>query len=77
MDKITLYTLSTCPKCKVLKMKCSNSDKIQNSDYHVVNLDEDIEALNKLQEMGIKSAPILQVNDHYYTFHDAIEYLKS
>ena len=50
---MTIYSSSTCPKCKVLKMKLDKA----GLDYFVV---EDVE---KMKELGIKSLPYLQLED--------------
>ena len=58
---ITLYSMPTCPRCKVLKMKL----KQQNIEYTEVNDPE------KLEELGIKSVPMLKVNDQLLNFMQA------
>lgn len=47
-----VYSSSTCPKCKVLKMKLDKA----GLEYEVV---EDVEVM---QELGIKSLPYLQLS---------------
>ena len=51
---MTVYSSSTCPKCKVLKMKL---DKLGIA----YNANENIEEMEKL---GIKSLPMMQVGDN-------------
>lgn len=50
---MTVYSSSTCPKCKVLKMKLDKA----GVEYTVV---EDIEVM---KELGIKTLPYLQLSD--------------
>lgn len=62
---VTLYTIH-CPQCTVLQKKLDNS----NIDYNII---DDIE---KMKELGFKSAPILVVDEKAYTFSEAIKWLK-
>ena len=64
---ITVYSSSTCPKCKVLKMKL---DKLGI----VYNVNENISEMEKL---GIKSLPMMQVgDDELLDFGAAIAFVK-
>ena len=64
---MVLYSSSTCPKCKVLKMKLEKAGIKYTAD-------EDIEAM---QLLGIKSLPYLQLdNGTLLDFGDAVRYLK-
>ena len=49
MQKITLFSLPTCPKCKVMKQKL----KAAGVEF------EECQDVGKMQEMGIRSAPAL------------------
>ena len=63
---ITLYSTG-CPKCKVLEKKMHNDGiEFDISD----NIDE-------LIEKGFMSAPILKVDDNYFEFKEAIDWLKN
>lgn len=54
MEKVILYSKSTCPKCKGLKKQIQ---KIENIQYEII---EDIELM---KERGIMEVPILSVFD--------------
>ena len=63
---ITLYSTG-CPKCQVLEKKMRNDGiEFDISD----NIDE-------LIEKGFMSAPILKVDDNYFEFKEAIDWLKN
>ena len=51
---ITVYSSSTCPKCKVLKMKLDKLGIAYNTNE---NIDE-------MEKLGIKSLPMMQVGDN-------------
>ena len=70
MDKIVLYS-THCPKCTVLEIKL----KQLHLDFDVVEDKDTVVTVGK--EHNINTAPILQVNDKYYDFTSAINYLKS
>ena len=64
---ITVYSSSTCPRCKVLKMKL---DKLGIA----YNTNENIEEMEKL---GIKSLPMMQVgDDELLDFGAAIAFIR-
>ena len=58
--KITLYS-THCPMCNVLEKKL----QMKNIEYDICT---DIKEMRKL---GFLSAPILKVDDDYYTFKEA------
>lgn len=60
-----LYTTG-CPQCKVLKSKLDTA----GMNYEVV---DDIDLMRQL---GIASAPVLEVDGQYLTFAKAIEWVK-
>lgn len=63
-----VYSNSSCPKCKVLKMKMDKA----NLTYDV---NENIE---EMQELGIKSLPYLQLEDGtLLDFGEAVKYIKT
>ena len=63
-----VYSNSSCPKCKVLKMKMDKA----NLTYDV---NENIE---EMQELGIKSLPYLQLEDGtLLDFGAAVKYIKT
>ena len=62
---VTLYTIH-CPQCTVLQKKLD----ISKIDYNIL---DDVE---KMKELGFKSAPILVVDDKSYTFSEAVKWIK-
>ena len=64
--KITLYS-THCPMCNVLEKKL----QIKGIDYDICT---DIDEIRKL---GFLSAPILKVDDEFYTFKEANIFLNS
>jgi glutaredoxin-related protein len=62
-----LYSSSTCPRCKVLKLKLTKAEL----DYTI----ED--NMEKMQALGIKSLPYLQLDDGtLLDFNGAIAYVR-
>lgn len=61
-----LYSTSTCPKCKVVKMKLDKA----GIKYEVNDNIEDMEAL------GIKSIPMLQKDGSLLDFNQIIQFIK-
>lgn len=61
---IKLYS-SHCPKCSVMEKKL----KAKNIEYEVVDNEEDI--LSVANKCGIKSLPLLEVDDHVMDFIEA------
>ena len=61
-----LYSSSTCPKCKVLKMKLDKA----GISYEV---NENIE---EMKELGIKSLPVLKLTDKLLEFSSAIAFIR-
>ncbi len=66
MNKIILYSTG-CPKCNVLKSKL-DSKKIQY---------ETITDVKQMRSKGFLSAPMLQIDDDYYSFSEAVKYLNN
>ena len=66
---IKLYT-TNCPKCKVLEKKLDELNLTYDKVY-----DNDV-ILSVSRQHKILSAPILQVDDDYYKFSDALNYIK-
>ena len=62
---ITIYTTSTCPKCKILKKKLEE----KGIEYKEFN-DED-----EMQRMGILSVPVMDVDGEQLDFPAAIKYV--
>lgn len=62
-----LYSSSTCPRCKVLKLKLTKAEL----DYTI----ED--SMEKMQALGIKSLPYLQLDDGtLLDFNGAIAFVR-
>ena len=65
---MVVYSNSSCPKCKVLKMKMDKA----NLTYGV---NENVE---EMQELGIKSLPYLQLDDGtLLNFGEAVKHIKT
>ena len=65
---IKLYS-TNCPKCKVLETKL----KQKNIDFELIT-DFDV---SMFTDMGIMSAPILDVDGKYMIFSEAIDFVNS
>jgi len=66
---IKFYTID-CPKCKVLEIKLTKA----NLPYEVER--DKAKVLEVGREHNVLSAPILQVDDKFLNFSDAIKYLQ-
>lgn len=62
---ITLYS-TNCPKCNVLETKLKNA----NIGFNISN---DLESLMK---QGFREAPILEVDNQYLKFSEAIKWIQ-
>ena len=63
---ITLFS-TNCPRCRVLETKLNNADisyQIENDMTEVINA-------------GFMTAPILKVNNQYYDFKTATEWINN
>lgn len=65
MEKIIFYT-TNCPKCKILKQKLETA----SIKYEIC---EDTE---KMIGIGIKSVPVLEINNTLLNFVDAVQWIK-
>lgn len=65
MNQIIFYT-THCPKCKVLKAKLDSL----NIDY--ITQDD----INIMENMGMTTAPMLQIENNLLTFSQAVKWLK-
>ena len=61
---IVLYT-THCPKCKVLESKLKEKGVEYKEETNV----------NKIVEKGLKTVPVLEVDDKLLTFYDAVKYV--
>ena len=65
---LTVYSSSTCPKCKVLKMKLDKT----GIEYETC---QDIEVM---KELGINSIPVLQLADgELLDFKAAVDFVNN
>lgn len=62
--KVVLYSTG-CPKCQVLEKKLT-----QKGIDFIVDMD-----IDKIVQLGFKSAPILEVEGQYMKFADANKYV--
>lgn len=62
---ITLYSTG-CPKCNILDGRLTK-DKIE---FTISN------NIEKLVEMGFQNAPVLQIDDNFMSYEDAMKLLK-
>jgi len=60
---ITIYTLPTCPKCKILKTKMLNKN---------IGFTED-QDIRKMQSLGISSTPALYIENENRLITDFME----
>ena len=63
---IILYS-TRCPKCRVLDAKLHLAD----SDFEVC------EDIDKMESLGITSAPVLGVDDKLLTFKEAVDWVNN
>ena len=62
---IKMYS-THCPKCKVLAMKLAQ----KGIDF------EEIDDLDEMRRIGLKSAPALRIEGNILGFNEAIEWVK-
>ncbi len=74
MEKLTLYYTPYCPYCK----KVLNFLEDKNLEVELKNINEDIEAKKRLQEVGGKSqVPCLFIEDQpLYESDDIVDWFK-
>lgn len=65
MMKVVMYS-THCPKCKVLAMKLAQ----KGIEF------EEIDDLDEMRRIGLKSAPALRIEGNILGFNEAIEWLK-
>ena len=63
--KVVMYS-THCPKCKVLAMKLAQ----KGIEF------EEIDNLDEMRRIGLKSAPALRIEGNILGFNEAIEWLK-
>lgn len=79
MEKITinLYAKEGCPKCEVLETICKNSKFILENDFQICDIEKDPIYLELLKENNIVSLPVLLIENTFYTFNEAITYIRT
>lgn len=80
MDTINLYALKSCSKCNILAKICRESKYVKSSDFKIFIIDtndENDSNLNLLKEHGVVDMPVLLVNNKFYSFAEAINYIRS
>lgn len=76
---INLYTKESCPKCKILKEECKNSDIIKNSDFQISVIDVNDKSNTDLQlliEQGFSVLPVLLVDNTFLDFTKAMSFIR-
>ncbi len=53
-----LYTKTICPKCLWVKSELEEA----NLQAEIINIDQETEALQRIQSAGFSSVPILEIN---------------
>ena len=56
---LTVYTKNNCASCTFTKRKLQE----MGVTYHEINVDEDLSALNYLMECGLRSLPVVFLDD--------------
>lgn len=56
---LTVYTKNNCFPCAMTKRKLQE----MGVTYHEINVDEDLSALNYLMECGLRSLPVVFLDD--------------
>jgi glutaredoxin-like protein NrdH len=62
MSNVTVYSKPNCVQCEQTKRYLD----LKSIAYNIVDITEDEVALNKVLEMGYKSAPVVIVDDPAY-----------
>lgn len=57
---ITVYSLPSCPQCDATVQLLNN----KNLEFVKIDMREDIDALDKIKDLGYKSAPVVVVNEN-------------
>ena len=67
MQNILIYSMKNCPNCEVLKQLLNR----KNVEYKTININTP-EALTELYKNSVytMSAPVLQVDNKFYTFRE-------
>lgn len=62
---VTIYSKEGCPKCRALKMKLD----MKGIAY------EESHDYTRMQEQGLLSLPVMEVDDRLLTFEQAVKYV--
>lgn len=60
---ITIYSSTTCPKCKILKGWCEK----ENIVFTSINISEDLDAESELASQGIMTLPAVSYEGEFYS----------
>lgn len=76
MNKVTVYTSTTCPYC----VKAKRLLKMLNLDYEEINCDENFDEMcanlsEKFNQPCISTVPQIIINDNYVGGYDDLEHL--
>ena len=76
MNKITIYTSTTCPYC----VKAKRLLKMLNLDFEEINCDDNFDEMcanlsEKYNQPCISTVPQIIINDHYVGGYDDLEHL--
>lgn len=70
--EIKLYSKTICGKCMFVKSQLVG----KGIEYKEINLDHDEKEAVKLRDMGLMTAPVLQVDDEYLVSGKIMEFLE-
>lgn len=73
--EVKVYSLELCSRCKMLKMWLNAKD----IEFTEVDVDEDLEAREKLVQAERTSMPVLEIDGEfveYDEYNDILEYVK-
>lgn len=59
---VIVYTKNQCSQCELTKRDMD----ILGIEYQIVDIEKDQEALNKLIQMGFRSAPVVESEGSYW-----------
>lgn len=63
---VTIYTVPKCPKCALLKRKAAE---------HGIEFQETYDVSEAIAA-GYRSAPVMKINNCFYAFKDALDFLQ-
>lgn len=66
--KVEFYTVG-CPHCETLKKYLGKF----NIEYQEIDVSEDMDMIDKFENMGFNGFPVLNIDGQYYGYEDAKE----